>query len=114
FGSACAPMEKTWAQCVMDISGRGGLGLSFAPTGVTSPSLTKDSDGYTMEHLEHFLESFAKSLGATIIVQLNYRSEDMHTNLETVFKSLGLALDSATQIDPRRKTLVPSTKGLID
>ena len=36
------------------------------------------------------------------------------TNIETVFKSLGIALDQATQIDPRRKGSVPSTKGIID
>jgi imidazoleglycerol phosphate dehydratase HisB len=40
--------------------------------------------------------------------------EDLHTNIETVFKSLGIALDRATQIDPRRKGEVPSTKGIID
>ena len=33
--------------------------------------------------------------------------------MESVFKSLALALDQATQIDPRRKG-VPSTKGIID
>ena len=38
---------------------------------------------------------------------------DLHTNLEPIFKALGMALDQATQIDPRRKG-VPSTKGVID
>jgi len=38
---------------------------------------------------------------------------DLHTNLEPIFKALGIALDLASQIDPRRKG-VPSTKGMID
>ena len=33
--------------------------------------------------------------------------------LEPIFKALGIALDQATRIDPRRKG-IPSTKGLID
>ena len=40
-------------------------------------------------------------------------SGDLHTNLETVFKSFGMALDMASRIEPRRKG-VPSTKGIID
>jgi imidazoleglycerol-phosphate dehydratase len=46
-------------------------------------------------------------------VELKSMNTDLHTNLEPVFKALGVALDQATQIDPRRKG-VPSTKGVID
>ena len=71
-------------------------------------------DGYSFQHLEHFLESFAHQLGANIIVTITPdNSADIHTVMETVFKSLGMALDQATQIDPRRKG-IPSTKGIID
>jgi len=34
--------------------------------------------------------------------------------MEAAFKALGIALDKATQIDPRRQGEVPSTKGIID
>ena len=61
-----------------------------------------------------FLESFAHGLGATVNITIENPDEDLHTNIETVFKSLGLALDQATQIDRRRKDRVPSTKGIID
>ena len=67
-----------------------------------------------MKYLEHFLESFANGLGATINVVIENPDEDLHTNVETVFKSLGQALDRATSIDPRREGEVPSTKGIID
>ena len=68
----------------------------------------------SMKYLEHFLESFAHGLGATINVMVENPDEDLHTTIETVFKSLGMALDEATQIDPRRDGSVPSTKGIID
>jgi imidazoleglycerol-phosphate dehydratase len=65
--------------------------------------------------LEHFLESFAHQLGANIIVTVRRDSAaDLHTVMETIFKSLGIALDQATFIDPRRDGKVPSTKGIID
>jgi len=47
------------------------------------------------------------------VVMLSKIWEHLHTIMEAVFKSLGLALDQATQIDPRRKG-IPSTKGIID
>ncbi|MFA6378586.1 MAG: imidazoleglycerol-phosphate dehydratase [Candidatus Omnitrophota bacterium] len=108
FGFAAAPMEATFSEVIIDLSGRGyckidGLGLL---KGIKQ-------DGYTLAYLEHFLESFANHLGANLIVNINNVSEDLHTTLETVFKALGLALDKAVQIDTRRKG-IPSTKGIID
>ena len=38
---------------------------------------------------------------------------DTHHLVEAIFKSLGIALDMATQIDKRRKG-ISSTKGVID
>ena len=111
FGSASSPMEGTLGNTVVDISGRGYLRI-------ISESFRTDKakeENYTFQHLEHFLESFAHQLGANIIITIKAGdSADLHTVMETVFKSLGLALDQATQVDPRRKGKVPSTKGIID
>ena len=113
FGSGFAPMEDTLGHTVIDISGRGHS--KIYTQGNTLVALAADErSGYTSEHLEHFLDSFAKNLGANIIVTIiNESQTDLHTVMETILKSLGLALDQATQIDPRRKG-VPSTKGIID
>ena len=110
FGSGFAPMEKTVGHTVVDISGRGYFTMNIEG----DVSLIKDQEGYSISYLEHFMESFAHGLGATIVVKITNPSEDLHTCLETVFKSFGLALDQATQIDPRRAGTVPSTKGIID
>ena len=113
FGSAFAPMEDTLGQTVVDISGRGHLKIGFSES--LAREAIKNKDGFTFQHLEYFLDSFAKNLGANIIVTIQSPpgTADLHTIMETVFKSFGLALDQATQIDPRRKG-IPSTKGIID
>lgn len=110
FGSAFSPMESTLGHTVIDISGRGYFTLRVEG----NPKKDTIQDNYSLSYLEHFLESFAHGLGATIVVSISNPSEDLHTNIETVFKSLGLALDQATQVDPRRPQTVPSTKGIID
>ena len=110
FGSGFAPMEDTLGHTVIDISGRGHLKINVDD--VQPPSA---EEGYTFQYLEHFMDSFAKGLGANIIVTIKNPtgSADLHTVMETVYKSFGLALDEATRIDPRRKS-IPSTKGIID
>jgi imidazoleglycerol-phosphate dehydratase len=111
FGCAGAPMEATVSHCIVDISGRGYFKLNIDNNKVVQ--LTGKEE-YSFSYLEHFLESFAHNLGATISVTVQNVSDDIHTNVESVFKALGLALDQATQIDPRREGIVPSTKGIID
>ena len=106
FGSGFAPMEATVGHTVIDISGRGYFTHNL--------QAVQEQEGYSTTYMEHFLESFAHSLGATLVVEAVNQSDDLHTNLESVFKSFGLALDQATQIDPRRSGAVPSTKGIID
>jgi len=110
FGYAYAPMEATVGLCVIDISGRGFFKFNCA----SIMPAQKGTDGYEFSHFEHFMESLAHNLGATLSFTLQNPSDDLHTNLETMFKSLGLALDQATTIDPRRQGQVPSTKGIID
>lgn len=109
FGAGFSPMEATLGRTVIDISGRSYFKLVCAD--FTS---IKDQENYSMKYLEHFLESFANGLGATLNVTIENSDADLHTNIETVFKSLGQALDQATGIDPRREGVVPSTKGIID
>lgn len=113
FGVGFSPMEATLGRSVVDISGRGYLKLQIGQPGKAAVVI-KDQENYSIKYLEHFLESFANGLGATINVTIENPDEDLHTNIETVFKSLGIALDQATQVDPRRQGSVPSTKGIID
>ena len=109
FGSAAVPMEDMVGVVTVDISGRG----FFEGIVKSKGKVAKGEDGYCLEYANHFFESFAKRLGVNLNIELKGNNPDLHTNLEPVFKAFGIALDQATQIDPRRKG-VPSTKGVID
>ncbi|MFC1593700.1 imidazoleglycerol-phosphate dehydratase [Candidatus Omnitrophota bacterium] len=109
FGSASVPMEDVVARVTADISGRGHFKMQSEIT--TQPSETEE--GYSFSDVEHFLDSLAKNLGMNLVVNVDNLVEDVHTNLEPIFKALGIAMDQATQIDPRRDG-IPSTKGVID
>ena len=109
FGSAQVPMEEVVANVTVDISGRGYFQLYYGKNIV----VPKMQEGYTFIDAEHFLESFAKHLGLNLNIKVDPLSQDLHKSLEPIFKALGVALDQATQIDPRRKG-IPSTKGIID
>ncbi|HNQ50740.1 MAG TPA: imidazoleglycerol-phosphate dehydratase [Candidatus Omnitrophota bacterium] len=109
FGYAGVPMEEVVGKAVLDINGRGFFDMK------TSMAASKfiPSEGYRFGYAEHFFDGLAKHLGMNLNIRIEYPNRDIHAVLEPVFKALGLALDQATQIDPRRKG-VPSTKGVID
>lgn len=110
--SASVPMEDVIASIVVDISGRGFFSeILKQPKDYPEPQ--DDTKSYSLKDANHFFEAFAKKMGVNLSIQLFSQNPDLHTNLEPVFKALGVALDQATQIDPRRK-VVPSTKGIID
>ncbi len=108
IGYASVPMEEVVANVVLDVNGRGFLsipkGLGFA---------ADKKNGYEFDYAVHFLDGLAKQIGINLNVLLYNAGNDLHATLEPVFKALGIALDQATQIDPRRKG-IPSTKGVID
>jgi len=110
FGFATVPMEDVVANVTVDISGRGFFEKISRPGAQPSE---KSEEGYSFTYANHFFESFAKKMGINLNIKLESANPDLHTNLEPIFKGLGLALDQATQIDSRRKG-VPSTKGIID
>ena len=110
MGSAAVPMEDVTANVALDISGRGSFKLNIIPTVFSPPA---GQDGYEFKYIEHFFDSFAKKIGANLNIRLENPNNDLHATLEPIFKALGIALDQATQIDPRRKG-IPSTKGVID
>lgn len=113
FGSGSVPMEDVIANVAADISGRGSSRIAKSDT--IASGVKEDKDGYTISDAEHFFEAFAKHIGMNLNIKVDspIMSYDLHATLEPVFKALGIALDEATQIDPRRKG-IPSTKGVID
>lgn len=115
IGSASVPMEEVTASVTVDISGRSFFeGIQVQRNaGFLNSEVISETKEYSLEYANHFFESFAKNMGLNLIIELKGGNQDLHTNLEPVFKGLGIALDQATGIDPRRKG-IPSTKGIID
>ncbi len=117
FGASEVPMDHARAKIAVDISNRFSFeGIKFGESrekvDLASFRGTNPNENYSMEDGNDFLESFAKNLGINLHVDILSRS-DMHHMLEATFKALGIALDRATEIDPRRKKVVPSTKGIL-
>ena len=66
--------------------------------------------GLPLQLVEHALEAFARTAGATIHVTGTGRND--HHLAEAAFKELGRALRVACEFDPRREG-VASTKGAL-
>jgi imidazoleglycerol-phosphate dehydratase len=109
FAAFFVPMDEALARVVLDISGRPRLILRDARGKQAKPIWSAKSTAYSWGDAEHFLESFARMLKATLHIDV-LAGNDFHHCMEAVFKALGRALDDATRIDPRRKG-VPSSKG---
>jgi imidazoleglycerol-phosphate dehydratase len=101
FGDASVPMDESLATAVIDLSGR--------PYAVIDLPFHGERVGQLPTQLiEHALESFARTAGATLNLRGNGRND--HHLAEAAFKALARALRVACEPDPRR-TGVASTKG---
>lgn len=100
---AIVPLDETLSRVVVDLSGRGYAVLDMpfdAPMIGALPT----------ELVPHFLETFAREARINLHVDV-LRGANSHHKAEATFKALARALDTATQLDPRRAGTVPSTKG---
>ena len=105
LGYAYVPMDETLAFVAVDLSGR--------PDPVIQADWhTPSVGGIPTSLFPHFLESFAYAARCNLHARVLYGRDDHH-QAEALFKALARALDAATQIDPRRGTAVPSTKGIL-
>ena len=104
FGDSAVPMEDSLAQVALDLGGRGAL--------VFRAEFPSEKTGEFDVHLiEEFLRAFAANAGMNLHVNVPYGRNSHHV-AEAIFKALAKALDQATQVDPRVKS-VPSTKGVL-
>ena len=101
FGDASIPMDEALATAVLDIGGRPYAVIDL-------PFRGERVGGLTLQLVEHALEAFARTAGATLHVRGSGRND--HHLAEAAFKALGRALRAATERDARRTGLA-STKG---
>ncbi|MBM3251478.1 MAG: imidazoleglycerol-phosphate dehydratase [Candidatus Omnitrophica bacterium] len=111
YSNRSVPMDSVIAHVAVDISGRPSLTFLIGE-GVFQ--LNEKFSDLKTDDFKIFLESFVANAKISLNVKVPIAGEmDSHHVLEAIFKALGLALDDATQIEPRRKG-IPSTKGRID
>ncbi len=101
FGDSTVPMDESVATAVIDIGGRPYAVIDL-------PFRGERAGGLPLQLVDHALESFARTAGATLHVRGAGRND--HHLAEAAFKALGRALRVACEPDPRRQG-VASTKG---
>ena len=101
FGDSTVPMDEALATAVLDIGGRPYAVIDLPFRGERVGELP-------LQLVEHALEAFARTAGATLHVRGTGRND--HHLAEAAFKALGRALRVACEPDPRRAG-VASTKG---
>ena len=101
FGDASVPMDESVATAILDVGGR-----PFAV--IDLPFRAERAGTMTLQNVEHALEAFTRTAGATLHLRGTGRND--HHLAEAAFKALGRALRAATSTDPRR-TGIASTKG---
>jgi imidazoleglycerol-phosphate dehydratase len=100
-----APMDETLAHVALDLSGR--------PYTVIQVEWHTPFIGNIPTTLfPHFFESFAITARCNLHARVLHGRDDHH-QAEALFKAWARALDQATQVDPRRATSIPSTKGTL-
>jgi len=103
FGDSAVPMDESVATAVIDAGGRPYAVIDL-------PFRGERVGGLPLQLVEHALESFARTAGATLHLRGTGRND--HHLAEAAFKALGRALREAVEPDPRR-TGVASTKGAL-
>ncbi|MDQ1323964.1 MAG: Imidazoleglycerol-phosphate dehydratase [Chloroflexota bacterium] len=101
FGDSSVPMDESIATAVVDVGGRPYAVIDL-------PFRAERAGALPLQLVDHALESFARTLGATLHLSGTGRND--HHLAEAAFKALGRALRVACEPDPRRAG-VASTKG---
>ena len=106
YGEALTPMDESLAQVVIDLSGRAYL--------VYKVRLNKETtliQNLGVSLFEDFFRAMTNHAGMNLHIILHY-GRDPHHIFEAIFKGLGRALRTASEIHPKAKG-VPSTKGTL-
>ena len=105
YGQALIPMDETLTRVALDASNR--------PYLIWRVTFTKPKLGeMDTELFKEWFQAFAQHAGVTLHIE-NLYGENNHHIVESCFKGLARSLRQAVEIDPRKKDMVPSTKGVL-
>ena len=106
FGHFLAPLDEALIQVVVDCSGRPHLSFDL-----DIPSQKVGT--YDTELVKEFFAAVASNSGLTLHIR-QLAGNNTHHIVEASFKSFARALRMATEIDPRRSSQIPSSKGVLE
>ena len=106
FGHFLAPLDEALIQVVVDCSGRPHLSFEL-----DIPSQKVGT--YDTELVKEFFAAVASNSGLTLHIR-QLAGNNTHHIVEASFKSFARALRMATEIDPRRSSEIPSSKGVLE
>lgn len=103
YADCLLPMDEALTRAAIDVSGRPFLiwKVEFA-----RPKIGE----FDTDLVREWFQAFAMNAGVTLHVQTLY-GDNCHHIAESCFKALARVLRAATEIDPRQKDRIPSTKG---
>ena len=105
YGMAYSPMDEALCRVTLDISGRPWL--------VWNAAFTQERLGeMDTELFEHWFQSIAQAVGITLHIEQLYGTNNHHV-IEGIFKGFARAMRQAVELDARKGTAVPSTKGIL-
>ena len=103
YADCFLPMDEALTRAAIDVSGR--------PYLVWKVEFSRPKIGeFDTELVREWFQAFAMNAGVTLHVQTLY-GDNCHHIAESCFKALARVLRAATEIDPRQKDRIPSTKG---
>lgn len=107
------PMDESLLQASVDFGGRAFCVCDAKLTGIPLVSVSGNKQAsFQTDCFEDFWQGFAG--GAKCNLHLDtIRGRSDHHKMEGLFKAAARAIRQAVEIDPRRGTEIPSTKGVI-
>jgi imidazoleglycerol-phosphate dehydratase len=103
YADCFLPMDEALTRAAIDVSDR--------PYLIWKVEFSRPKIGeFDTELVREWFQAFAMNAGVTLHVQTLY-GDNCHHIAESCFKALARVLRAATEIDPRQKDRIPSTKG---
>lgn len=115
------PMDEALVSAAVDFGGRGflilkGLGETGDVRGNNNPPLIAAAPSnigdFQTDCVEDFWEAFTANALCALHLNVLY-GRSTHHIIEGMFKAASRAIRAALELDPRRKDIIPSTKGVI-
>jgi imidazoleglycerol-phosphate dehydratase len=105
FGHFVAPLDEALVQVALDFSGR-----PYLVYGLVIPNQRVGT--YDTELIREFYQAVVNHAQMTLHVRLLEKGNSHHI-IEASFKAFARALRMAVEVDPRRVSSIPSSKGVL-